>query len=470
MLDLYLMQFSKRENSTLIPTETQLASATRVSVALKGGCDILTPTFILESSNIPAGNNYAKFQERYYFITGISSVRNNLVEITARVDVLGSWKSAIQAMSAFVAYDTTANTEIDDDRLSVLTTPTIDSDSSDIEYLTRQGSLRLCVTNSNSPEVYVIETGSDLYDLMTDLPQYLSDIVSHILTVEDGIGAIIENFASMGTIANSIKSLYLVPWTTFGLSSRDVWIGRYNTGKRADCILAGSMVDVCRLATASVRIPWQFSDWRNKEPYTHVYLYIPFIGVIHLPASELIGTDHLEMDFSINQINGDFSVAVYAGAYGNSPCVYNGCGSSGISIPIGTSTINPAAVLNTMVAGGQLLVSAASKNPAVMLSALGNLAGHGLAALTPIMSSIPGGGGGSALELDFDIRCWTVCHNTNIEPSSVSAIMGTPTMKTKSLSGLTGYVQTVGASVSGLMLDTERTQINQLLDRGIYIE
>ena len=470
MLDLYLMQFSKRENSTLIPTETQLASATRISVALKGGCDILTPTFILESSNIPAGNNYAKFQDRYYFITGITSVRNNLVEITARVDVLGSWKSAIQSTTAFVLYDGTANTEIVDQRLSVVTTPTVQQSSDEIPYLSRTGNLRLCVQGDNGCEVFVLNTSRDLFDLMARMPQHISDVVSLITNETTGFQEFFETFASMGSVGGTIKSLYWVPWDAFGTINHEIHLGTYNTELIRPGLLYVNQNALCRLTTVELAIPWQFDDWRNQEPYTHVYLYIPFIGVIKLPCSEIINAESISIDFSISQINGNLTVAVYAGAYGNSPCIYSGSGSSGIAIPVGTANLNPGAIVNTLTSAAGAVLSAATLNPGGLVNSLGGLAGNGLSAITPLMTSISGGGGGSAAELDFDVRCWTVCHGTNVEPSNISSIMGTPTMQTKSLSGLTGYVQTVGFSVSGNMLDTERSQINQLLDRGIYIE
>lgn len=472
MLELILLQFSKRENSTLIPTAAELQGGTSIQISLKGGCDILNPTFVLNSSNIPAGNNYAYLPafNRYYFITGMASVRDNLVEITARVDVLGSWKSAIQSTSAFVAYDGTANTELIDTRLSAITTPSVSQESNEIPYLSRTGNLRLCVQGWNGVEVFVLNTSNDLYDIMTQMPTTISQVVQNIVDETAGWQAFIETFASIGSIGGSIKSLYWVPWDSFGTFTHEIILGNYHTGITRPGLLYVNQTAACRLATVTVRIPWQFDDWRNQEPYTHVYLYLPFIGVIHLPSSEIINAESLDIDYSISQINGNLTVAVYAGQYGNSPCIFSGSGQSGVAIPVGTANINPGSVLNTITSGATAVLSAATGNVANLVGSLGSVAGSGLSALTPIMTGISGGGGGSAAELDFDVRCWTICHDTNVAPSSVSAIMGTPTMATKSLSGLSGYVQTVGASIRGNMMDVERSQINTYLDRGIYIE
>ena len=64
----------------------------------------------------------------------------------------------------------------------------------------------------------------------------------------------------------------------------------------------------------------------------------------------------------------------------------------------------------------------------------------------------------------------TIFHDTVVSPDSVSAFMGTPAMAVKSLSGLSGYVETRLFSVSGTMLENERIEINRFMDGGVYIE
>ena len=116
-LKLTLWKFSKRENSTAIPS----TPGTELDILLKDRTQILSPVFLLELSSYP-DYNYALFEGRYYFITQIESLREDLWSLSCRVDVLGSYKTEILASSAFVAYDTTSNTEISDKRLSTKTT------------------------------------------------------------------------------------------------------------------------------------------------------------------------------------------------------------------------------------------------------------------------------------------------------------------------------------------------------------
>ena len=468
MLDLYLMQFSKRENSTLIPTETQLASATKVTVALKGGCDILTPTFILESSNIPAGNNYAKFQDRYYFITGISSVRNNLVEITARVDVLGSWKSAIQAMSAFVAYDGSTNTEIADKRLSVKRSMSIARDAVSITGYSEAGTIIAYIQGEGSIGAFEI-AGGNIYKLTEGVyTQVDLELNSLPQQVEEFWKFFIKQVASQGQAGDNIKGAYWYPWVLSDASDQTltIFLGSFQTN------YGGTKINkFTKWIETVVEIPWQATDWRRSSPYTEVYLYMPFIGVINIPTSQIMDEEYLTVQYGVNRLNGNVSACVIVG---NNNVLYTGSGSSGMPIPVGASNVNTGAVAGGVIGGAAAMIAGALTGGAAaaagITAGLGSIAGAGLDAILPVFSSTLGGGGGAANELYSKVTCWTVFHDTNVNPTSVASIMGTPTMATKSLSGVSGYVQTIGASISGDMLDTERTQINQLLDRGIYIE
>ena len=69
-----------------------------------------------------------------------------------------------------------------------------------------------------------------------------------------------------------------------------------------------------------------------------------------------------------------------------------------------------------------------------------------------------------------NIICFTECHNTNVDPSSVTVFMGTPTMQVKSLAGLTGYVECKCASVALPASDAIINKVNNALNGGIYIE
>lgn len=71
---------------------------------LKDTTSVLNPVLILRTSDPVYNYNYLYIQEfgRYYFINDIRSVNNNVWEISAHVDVLETYKSAILANSAVI--------------------------------------------------------------------------------------------------------------------------------------------------------------------------------------------------------------------------------------------------------------------------------------------------------------------------------------------------------------------------------
>lgn len=81
-----------------------LSSGTDFSCELKDDTSILNPKIKIYSSSNLSGFNYMYIAEfnRYYYINDISSPRNNEWDISAHVDVLETYKSAILANSAVV--------------------------------------------------------------------------------------------------------------------------------------------------------------------------------------------------------------------------------------------------------------------------------------------------------------------------------------------------------------------------------
>lgn len=75
------------------------------SGALRDNCSIINPVVLLEASLVDlTGANYCEIEAfgRKYFITDITSVRTNLVQLTCRVDVLSSFADEIRLNKGIV--------------------------------------------------------------------------------------------------------------------------------------------------------------------------------------------------------------------------------------------------------------------------------------------------------------------------------------------------------------------------------
>lgn len=482
MANAYYYSFSKRHNSTAQPT-----GGTLIDVQLKGGCDILAPVFILNYSGVPTFN-YMSFEGRYYFVTGIKSVRQDLFEVSCEVDVLATWKATITGSSQYVLYYTHANTEIVDQRLSTKTSITIDSSTETFHNLGSGESYMLTAIGKDRTSIFACDK-QDIDELFDDtILQSIQDGWDDMVDdVDDAVDAI-----SVGDVKDMLKALFKC-WLEFIKTQSEVTgtvlfcddaqkfvkncfvlpIDKSNIGGTLHMVHLGKWIAnangntgfprICH-DSATLSIPWQASDWRRNAPYHEIYLYIPYIGLINLPASELIGVTTITVNAAIDTYSGVTSFVVNA-SNGSVLGQY----STNIAAPYAVGSSN----INLTASGAQIVASAASIAAGV---ASGNVGAVSMGALgivnsiKPFDASVSSNGGAAGMGLGNTVKCFTVFHDTTVTPASVSAVKGTPYNGVMSLSGISGYVQCMDASVAGSMTDTEREEINNLLNGGAYIE
>ena len=464
--------FSKRHNSTAKPSST----GTQYDITLKGGCDLLAPVFIVNYSGVPAFN-YVEFEGRYYFITGVKSIRDDLWEISARVDVLATWKATIMATSQYVLYYTHSNTEITDHRLSCKTAQTTSSASATFGNFGTDTGYVLTVVGKECIAAYAV-TEANLKNLLSDQDFFdvLDNNINNITPVDDTVDTMttiadsvrwfadllkteVGSFTYADNATQNIRSCHLLPisYAAIGGTTGHIFLGRMDTGKTALRIENRTYTD-----SATVSIPWQASDWRRNAPYHEIYLYIPCIGLTSISPSDVIGETSLTVTVSMDKLSGDAIVTVKT----STKTVAYYTTNFATPYPIGISQTTPLQAATAI--GSAAAAIATSANPALS----GAMAGLGLAnSIKPQSTCIGANAGGAILGVSANtVVCYTVFHDTTVTPSSVSAVKGTPYNGVLSLANASGYYQTAGASVNGLMTDTERDEINSLLDGGVYFE
>jgi len=472
-ITVYFTTESKRENST-----KQLTMPISHSCTFKNGCSMLNPTLFLEieTEEFPAYTAF-KIENRYYNITDIRTVRNNLFEVSGEVDVLATYKSNILATTAYVIFDTVPNTELVDSRLPMKTSKSVSASSSACPLVVDSGCYILSLTGSHDTTGVYKVSQSELAGLIDDVTnimddffpqttppdpndysgldgmlQYVGDTMQFIA---ERLKRAIGNFFGAGNIPENIRECRFIPFnrgTTLG--RQQIFLGTYETQTSLSKLNTDTIVD-----STSVSIPWQVSDFRRRSPFTEVYLYIPYIGMVKLSSENLAGQSSVTVQYALCVRDGSLIVTVTSGSeiLGQ----YNANVSA--AVPIGVSNINIPRAAQSIIQGAGTI---ASNNPV----------GLGLAAIqfgdsvTPNFSCIGGLDGIAATAANQNITCYTVFHDTNVAPNSEIATIGSPTMAPKSLATLTGFVQTNSASVEGAMSAPERNKINRLLDSGIFIE
>ena len=374
--------FEKRRNSTKTPTVAGLTSED-LSIVLKSPTSYKNPALHVIRSAQGFPFNYMDWSGWLYWIDDVVSVGNDRYEIRCSMDVLGTLRAWILNTTAFVLYDQTANTEIPDGRLSVNTSKSVSINSGAFQYLGGHsfpgGTIVAGIVTDRGASFYEMD-GSVADDLLDDIndtriPNLLpmpsiSWTDSTVEEVLDGIADILDtigrNFViglrhilgsrSAADCIVSAKQLPVLPGAISG-TTETIYLGTWNSGKSGKRITNRIVLD-----SADVSIPWAFSDWRRNSPYTELYLYIPFVGLISLSPGDLVGDSNIHILASLDVISGDivFEVSTgtgrYIGQYGGNVAGAYAIGSSAVSFG------NQVVTAIGATAAGAAIVAAAFRN------------------------------------------------------------------------------------------------------------
>lgn len=494
MPTIYFGSVSKRKNSTLQPT---LSSS--YDCIIKQPCSIDNPTFVIQDSSFSMAFNYAKWDNTYYFIDSIVSVRNDIWEVSCVIDVLATYKTEILASTQYVCYSSIAgNTWLADTRIPVLKSTTVSKATASMGIFNTTGFYVLSVVGKTGCETFCVNK-STLTGLISEIQNWQDDGINNIVnnlpsapsgssTTEDALdtlsGVLIglqEASTRTGFIGNAfsnapacIRSCIWVPFnlSDFSGGSHAIWLGNYDTTK-AGFELNGSPTT----GSVSVNIPWHFSDWRRGY-CEDVYLYLPLVGMVGLSSDSLTHASSITVKYSATGTDGTVCYQVISGneiigSYG---------GQCSANYPIGINQQASAGEVVTSVANGaSKMVNAAinsSVSPISAAAVAGGVAIEGVKAgyetlniaNSTHLTCIGGIGGGAGVGLDLSITCYTVAHDTVVAPADMKDTMGLPTMKAMALSTLTGYCQCANAHVAAPAMGAELDAIDLYLNSGFYIE
>lgn len=491
-----LFEFQKRHNSTRRPQGAEWD----ITGVLREGCSLITPTisFQFDTDFSPMNNSFnlkfnyayvAKFA-RYYWITDWT-YEGGLWHAAMKVDVLATYRPQILATSAFVAYDDyITNNDIPDPRLSMLTIKSASREDALFAKLGQNdaggGVIIVSCTGQNSTAAFAMDA-STITHMMNNVASYWTSelLIPHYPGdyTTDPLGTIFYkltdmlitwlkseavNLTSSGSAAENLRAAVQLPIDIADVpgTNQYIFLGLYNTNTIGKRISNRLLYDQCE-----VNIPWRWSDWRNNEPYTEIYLYIPYVGNMKMPNGDLINETKLKIYAVVDLLSGDAIFRVFAEPSDFLVASYTV--NIGASYPIGASGVNAAQTVTGLGGAATAIAAGIAQGgwAGAAVGALGAVTGI-MAANTPNSSSVGGGGGGASQGVSGRCMCTVITHDVNQQPANpdANAIMGTPTMRVQSLANMTGYVETRGAAVSGNMTATEHAELNALLDSGIYIE
>lgn len=480
--------FAKRKNSTKQPSGL---GDTR-NVKLKDGTSVDNPTFILTGNDF--NFNYAKWDDRYYFVNNIVSLHNNLTEVSCELDVLATYKSEILGSTQYVCYSNVSGGQwLADTRLPVMKNAiTSGISSTSLDFPSTTGSYILTVLGKSGVDCFRVSR-TTIQSLIEGLQTWTGDTMADIKAAFDFsddahmFESLSNAIVDSGFVGNAydvavqcIRSCHWVPFdgTIIGGTFKPIYLGDYPAKDGDGNQLYGYELSLSWTGgNVGVTIPWQYTDWRRSYCET-AYLYLPFVGMISLSSDELVNTSYLTIKYSITPSDGQICYEVFAGdqiigTYG---------GNCAMQIPIG---INQKAslgdIVTTMFSGAERAINMAINSSISPLSATAATVGYTEAAVhafydtaNVMMSTHPstvgGIGGGAGAGLDLTVKCFTVMHPTVVEPLQMVGTMGIPTMKPIQLSNCSGYCQCANAHVECAAQAGELNVLDAYLNSGFYIE
>lgn len=477
--------FSKRRNSTKQPATL----SDQRTVRLKETTSVDHPTFILTGDQFDY--NYAQWGSRYYFIEDIRSAHNGLTEVDCILDVLATYKTEILVSTQYVAYSSVSGGAwLADTRLPVLKSVNAAKSTSAISSLFNEnGFYVLTCVGKDGCNTFAADI-TNLHALLDRINDWSDDIIDDIFgetydfsSVEDGLESLGQMMTRTGVVGNAyeaapscIRSCIWVPFfpTPFVNTGKQLFLGQFDTGLTLFTLNATPVKD-----TITVNIPWHFSDWRRSY-CEDVYLYLPLVGMVALASDNLVQNTSITVKYSATATDGCVCYQIISGnqiigSYG---------GQCSANYPIGISQqASAGAIAQTAFEGLHKTVnagfSAASNiNPIGIAGGVVDTAMTGIeagyntidVAMSRNNSCIGGVGGGAGAGLDLNVTCYTVAHDTVINPTDMQQTMGIPTMKPVLLSSCTGYCQCVNAHIDAPAMASELDAIDSFLNSGFYIE
>ena len=479
-INVEFFNFSKRKNSTAIPTGAAQKTA---SVLLKDNCTLENPVFEIHSASIAeyAIYNYVHISAfgRYYFVVDRTYRTGSVIVIRCAVDVLASFKTAIQAQTGvFIEYSSDPRSTIIDGRMQRLTVPVVTESYSALANttFTENGCVILSTTGNKCTGTFILANAGHIYGLLDGIDWTTTTVAG--TTIEDitlngfqRMCDVMEQFFTKDSASRNIRNAFTLPWvvhhSAIGEEIDNYVIGSFPTGetvyKVADKVVTDSAV---------VNIPWQNSDWRRSSSNCQLFMYAPLFGVMTLPVDQLINDSSVTVQYAFSYENGDVALTVKSS--GSDQIITTASTNVAAPVGVGASNISSGKVTSsvTSIISGiatMALAESTSGGLAGLLAAAGG--GIGLADALGGQTLAGGGlGGFASAALDKVCHIWCVGSQLSDTPANMASGFGYPNFCVGSLAGKTGYVKLRNSTFNGAGSSIENDAVTEYMNRGFYIE
>ena len=467
MINIYLFNFSKKDNSTAYPaTDT----GTRFRCAVKTGSSIVSPVVEISTEELPAFNYaYIPNFKRWYFITNITFERGVWV-LAMACDVLASYKKEIGATSMYFERASAGqNIRLKDTLYPVTGACTVQRDIFQYGNLTAFFSGQICITvlsqaASVGMATYIFST-TEFYkfcdSLMatgTDSSESIWDSVSESIKITTYepiryIGAVYwfppDSFSTSGTTVTSLK------------------LGNFTaTGFTCNRMVTSASP---KKTTYTVTIPKhpQTSSrgkWVNLSPCAEYELQLPPFGTISLDTTALMDASSIKISILPDALTGACRCVITTDT---NATLADLAGRWGVPVQI-SSQVNMnygAAITSAISAGFGAGAALTGDIPGAIAGAVNTVKGIGDMVKGSVSTS---GSTGSIIDHQTDkvlySRFFTVAPDDNTNAGRPYCNISTPATLSGYLMAQKGLVQSTAAT------RPELDAVNAYMEGGFYFE
>lgn len=460
-MQIILYNFSKKKNSTKQPASVGIT----VDCYLKDNTSLEHPIFVLNYATLP-DYSYVKAFDRYYFVSDVFSIANNMWEISCELDALATNRNNIGQSTFYV------------ERASSAYTPQL----YDTFYPSLCGRKQL------------VNVGADLFSTsgyfvlgLTGKPEASpKSAVTYYKLSSDELKALLDYFYTDSNFSEVIKdtvtkgffnpfqyiiSCMWVPftYTTSAGDTRTIQFGWWeDTGLTGHTI--DSYITIGVPTSQKIRIPKPYSpssDYRNSEPYAIYRLYIPIFGMISLSGQQLSNYDQIGYELYIDVATGTGLLRVRGYNDTSSAIITDVTAKVGCDVALAQTGMTLGDFASSAIGGIAGAVIGGGLGTAGAIA--GAVSGTASAANSLGMSEETANRNGVRSYVDFDNIPKLICdyYDTPIDGIEVN---GRPLGRYVQINTLSGYVKCQNASIDIEGHIDEINEINAYLNGGFYYE
>lgn len=253
--------------------------------------------------------------------------------------------------------------------------------------------------------------------------------------------------------------MYATPTTG---AERGIQVGYINSGVNSKIVTE----QYTEIDCGTVTINEYFGDARDYSPFTQVYCYLPFIGIVELNADDVVNST-LAIKYKIDVLTGCCLAQLTVKKYGLDAVLYTYTGNCAVQMPItsGNYLSTVSSLLGAVVSGAAAVATGGALAP-VAIGAAANALGGGARASVAMSGSLGSNAGAMGIRKPYLI----IKRVEQADANGYNEFYGYPTNKRVNLSQLSGYVRVKEINLSGTnATEEEQNEIVALLREGVIL-